>query len=160
MRGGAPGLEYWLEAIDAAGLSVTGVYDRYGNWMTLRTPLLEEPPLEAWLDRIEDRRFENNFELYLAKSGSAPSAGAPAIAPRPNLPSRQFLKSPPRPGSPIPKPAAYPGSTAINLVAFPGRPVRPGGRDGGSLGRRLETLALQRLGRIGAFFRMISGARN
>ncbi len=105
-------LDYWLRAIDAAGLRVLGVLDRYGELDDLPNPLLQAPDPGAWQERLADRRFENNFELYLAKPGlrtpqAHPGAGGKAdgelrgtdaagsgMAAR--LPSWHALHSPPR----------------------------------------------------------------
>ncbi len=147
------GLEYWLDAIQMAGLRVTGVYDRYGELDDLPNPLLEAPPLEAWLDRIEDRRFENNFELYLAKTGSPASAGIAGSAPAPKLPSRQFLKSPPEAWF------SYPETRGLSWINrhkiwshFLGALCRRDGASAEAWAGGLAPEALQRLGRIGAFF--------
>jgi SAM-dependent methyltransferase len=65
------GLAAWLQAIDDAGLTVIGLLDRYGELDDLPNPLDVVPSLQDWQERIDDRRFENDFELYVAKLDDA-----------------------------------------------------------------------------------------
>lgn len=87
------GLKFWRDAIDGSGLRMIGVFDRYAELDDLANPLLEVPAQSAWQDRIDDRRFENNLELYLAKPGPpGRETGAGAAC---RLPALQSLKPPP-----------------------------------------------------------------
>jgi SAM-dependent methyltransferase len=69
------GADYWYRAIADAGLAILGLYDRYGELDDLPNPLLEAPAEEALRERIADRRFENNLELFLARADDGLSAG-------------------------------------------------------------------------------------
>ncbi|MDQ3233824.1 MAG: class I SAM-dependent methyltransferase [Pseudobdellovibrionaceae bacterium] len=64
------GLDYWLKAIDAAGLSILGLMDRYAELDDMPNPLLEMPTQDKLQARIDDLRFENNLEFYLYKKSS------------------------------------------------------------------------------------------
>lgn len=57
----------WLNAFSAAGLTVIGLFDRYGELDDLPNPLEVMPDLAAMQARLADRRFENDFEIYVAK---------------------------------------------------------------------------------------------
>lgn len=87
------GLEYWLGAIAAAGLRVIGLYDRYGELDDLPNPLLAAPGAGALGERIADRRFENNLELFLARP--APDSVVPGKQVTCRLPSPLAFHSPP-----------------------------------------------------------------
>lgn len=91
---------YWLKAIQDSGLRLLGLFDRYGELDDLPNPLWEFPGLEAMRARLEDGRFENNFEIYLAKpavSGALDRrVGAEGKSSKPRLPVLHFLTSPPR----------------------------------------------------------------
>jgi len=100
------GAAYWLRAIADAGLTPIGLYDRYGELDDLPNPLSEFPAESALRERIADRRFENNLELYLARADSGGKAsGRPGKvvgaeqSRRPlaiHLPSPLALRSPPK----------------------------------------------------------------
>jgi len=68
-------LDYWLKAIQAAGLSMMGLMDRYAELDDLPNPLLQIPTQNQLQARIDDLRFENNLEFYLSKP-QPQSAGA------------------------------------------------------------------------------------
>lgn len=95
---------YWLRAIADAGLTPLGLYDRYGELDDLPNPLLEFPAEAALRERIADRRFENNFEIFLVKRGAGPAEGsrgkpeprANAIPAGIRLPYAHGLRSSPR----------------------------------------------------------------
>lgn len=149
------GLDYWLRAIEEAGLRLAGLFDRYGELDDLPNPLLQVPGREAWMERIADRRFENNLELFLAKPGAARKAapGAPAA----KLPSLHSFMAPPM--------AWFEYEETRNLPWMARRTLwthfldvlgGPGGRGQtdslDALGGRLDPRSLQRLARIGAIF--------
>jgi hypothetical protein len=142
-------LRFWLGAAADAGLRVMGAYDRYAELDDLPNPLLEPPETGAWAERIADRRFENNLELYLAKPGPAPAG--PKVTCK--IPTPQLLKAPPRSWS------AYPETGRIPLPALWGLwrhfLGKLEGRDPGFLDAsagRLPPAGLQRLSRLGAVF--------
>jgi SAM-dependent methyltransferase len=141
------GLRFWLGAAADAGLRVMGAYDRYAELDDLPNPLLQPPGAEAWLERIADRRFENNLELYLAKAGR-PGPGARVTC---KIPTRQLLKSPPRSWSAYPETQGMPFPALWSLWRhFLGRLE---GRDAGFLDAwagKVPPAALQRLSRLGA----------
>lgn len=70
------GLAYWLKAIDDAGLRPLGLMDRYAELDDLPNPLLEMPKALDLQARIDDLRFENNLEFYLAKDNRAGSGAS------------------------------------------------------------------------------------
>ncbi len=91
---------YWLEAIQGCGLHRLGLFDRYGELDDLPNPLLEFPGPEAMQARLDDGRFENNFEIYLAKpdaSGALASKfRAAGQLPNRRWPAFNFLATPPK----------------------------------------------------------------
>jgi SAM-dependent methyltransferase len=141
---------FWLRAIEAAGLGVLGVFDRYGELDDLPNPLFHVPELRAWQARISDRRFENNLELYLAKPGlRAPQGADPGL----RLPSPLFLKSPPLSWFAYAETRGIPWAARRRiwsrfLSGIRGR--TPGPMD--SWADRLAPESLQRLARVGAVF--------
>jgi SAM-dependent methyltransferase len=144
-------LGFWLRAIENAGLRVIGVFDRYAELDDLPNPLLEVPSLKAWQERIEDRRFENNFELYLAKAG--PTGPAPGKSATRRLPAPHFMKSPPMAWFEYPETRSIPWMARRRLWSRFLRGIC--GRDAGfadAWAGRLAPGALQRLARIGALF--------
>ena len=149
-------LKFWLRAIENCGLRVIGVFDRYAELDDLPNPLLEVPTFQAWQDRIEDRRFENNLELYLAKS--YPTDAGPAGNPRSpamtrTLPAPHFLKSPPKAWFEYAETRSIPWIARRRIWSRFLRGLC--GRFAGSADAwagRLPPEALQRLGRIGALF--------
>lgn len=76
----------WWRLFEKWGLHVVGLYDRYAELDDLPNPLWRAPRLEELLPRLKDRRFENNFELYLAKAD-----GSPHTKPRPSTGARAQL---------------------------------------------------------------------
>lgn len=160
------GLPYWLRALDESGFRLIGVFDRYAELDDLPNPLLEPPDLEEWSERIADRRFENNLELYLAKSDGPDGAGAAAregaaaahraIPKRDRLPSRQFLKSPPLSWFEYAETESLPWSTRRLLWSHFLRRLCGGDRGPEAAAEawlgRLPAGTLQRLARLGALF--------
>ena len=165
-------LPYWLRALEESGLRLIGVFDRYGELDDLPNPLLEPPDANAWLERIADRRFENNLELYLAKSGAAEagatqtgatrdgaleSGGADRKNPkRCRLPSPQFLKSPPLSWFEYAETRSLPWTTRRLLWTHFLRRLCGGDRGPEESAEawlgRMPTGALQRLARLGVLF--------
>lgn len=169
------GLPYWLGALEASGLRLIGVFDRYGELDDLPNPLLEPPDAEAWSERIADRRFENNLELYLAKpdpenpgaygtgdkgagaTGAGGGRGGDAVVPqRCSLPSPQFLKSPPLSWFGYPETRSLSWTTRRLLWTHFLRRLCGGDRGPEDSAEawlgRMPTGALQRLARLGALF--------
>lgn len=172
-------LPYWLNALENSGLGLIGVFDRYGELDDLPNPLLEPPDAKEWLERIADRRFENNLELYLAKPGvkdskdekdandvknargrgSAPSLDAGSRKPC-SLPSAQFLKSPPLSWFEYAETRSLSWTTRRFLWSHFLRRLTEKGwgrnRDAGESAEawlgRMPTEALQRLARLGVLF--------
>ncbi len=144
------GASYWQGAIAAAGLRVTGLFDRYGELDDLPNPLLRPPALADLEARISDRRFENNLELYLAKPGTAGDAGPGAMR---ALPSPQAWRPPPRVWSGFPEIDALTRGQrrrvwAHGIARLSGLPAAPADAWAGIMPPR----ALQRLARLGALF--------
>jgi SAM-dependent methyltransferase len=157
-------LPFWLRALEESGLRLIGVFDRYGELDDLPNPLLEPPDADAWRERIADRRFENNLELYLAKSGATGAAemggtgaGAdPRIPERCRLPSSQFLKTPPLSWFEYAETRSLPWTTRRLLWTHFLRRLCGGDRGPEESAEawlgRMPTSALQRLARLGALF--------
>lgn len=144
-------LDDWLRAIGDAGLRVVGVFDRNGELDDLANPLLEVPEARAWRERIADRRFENDFELYLAKPG--PERNAEARTEKRGLPSPRFLNAPPRTWFAYAETHSIPWILRRRIWSRFLRGLRgPGTVPADSWAGRLPTGALQRLGRLGALF--------
>jgi SAM-dependent methyltransferase len=145
------GLAYWLEAIRRSGMRLFGVYDRLAELDDLPNPLLVAPGPEAWRDRIRDRRFENNLELWLARPGPAVRDAA---VPRSSwLPGPLVLREPPRNWFEYGETRDIPGMARRRLWANFLRRLG-GGRCPGidAWAGRLPPESLQRLGRLGAIF--------
>jgi SAM-dependent methyltransferase len=119
----------WLRALAAAGLAPLGLYDRYGELDDLPNPLLEMPSREALEERIADRRFENDLELYLARmdafpgappEGSGPKSGVEGPWGAPTAPADSALAaSMPAASAPGPFPAAAPGDAPGSRARLP-----------------------------------------
>jgi SAM-dependent methyltransferase len=142
---------FWLRAIADSGLQAIGLFDRYAELDDLRNPLLEAPSLDAMRDRIVDRRFENNLELYLAKPGQA--GGEPDRITGRAAPGTRFLMAPPLAWFGYPETRSLPWLARRRLWAHFLRGLA--GRNPGSLDAVAGSLppgALQRLARIGALF--------
>ncbi|MEZ4742198.1 MAG: class I SAM-dependent methyltransferase [Bdellovibrionota bacterium] len=60
-------LTHWIEQIDISGLRPYGIFDRYGELDDLNNPLWFMPNVQELKERIDDGRFENNFEMFLRK---------------------------------------------------------------------------------------------
>lgn len=57
----------WFEVIDEARLVPFALVDRYGELDDLPNPLWQMPSQTELVERSLDRRYENNFEVYLRK---------------------------------------------------------------------------------------------
>lgn len=77
----------WWTTIHNAGLEIHGLFDRYGELDDLAPSLWQAPTLRQLEERVDDLRFENNFEFYLCKPGSAV---------RPGKGHKPYLAGPPR----------------------------------------------------------------
>jgi SAM-dependent methyltransferase len=157
------GAAYWLRAIADAGLTPIGLYDRYGELDDLPNPLLEFPSESALRERISDRRFENNLELYLARADSGGKAGGkPGLAGaaakqayRPSgakLPSALAILSPPESWWGYRETCMLPWNRRRVvwrhfLANLRGRPAHADAWAG-----RMPPRAFQRLGRLGAIW--------
>lgn len=142
-------LAYWLRAFAAGGLKPIGLFDRYGELDDLANPLFAFPDARALAERIADRRFENNFEIFLAKPGPAGADKTPGA----RLPSGQGLKSPPLAWFDYGETRSLPWLVRRRLwrhfrESLRGRPSGP--IDGWA--ERIPPAALQRLARLGAVF--------
>ncbi len=62
-------LQHWIQAMQGADLLPLGLFDRYAELDDLPNPLYSFPTLEELDQRSRDRRFENNWELYVIKRG-------------------------------------------------------------------------------------------
>lgn len=60
-------LRDWFQACKDSGYQILGIFDRYAELDDLPNPLWHPPKLEDLEARVADRRFENNFEIYLQK---------------------------------------------------------------------------------------------
>lgn len=144
-------LKFWLDAIQGSGLRCIGLFDRYAELDDLPNPLLKVPSYEDWQARIDDRRFENNFELFLAKDAPAKRSDSPGTTRR--LPARHHLKTPPQSWFAYQETRSLPWLMRRRLwlnflQRLTGRPAKP--MDAWAAGLPPETL--QRLARIGALF--------
>ncbi|MBC7660614.1 MAG: methyltransferase domain-containing protein [Chitinophagaceae bacterium] len=87
-------VNYWLEAFASADLECMGLFDRYAELDDLKNPLLIFPKLKDLESRVADRRFENNFEVFLTKK--APPATSPQALVPLRYPTRWLLRMPPK----------------------------------------------------------------
>lgn len=154
------GAAYWTRAIADAGMTPIGLYDRYGELDDLPNPLLEFPAEDALRDRIGDRRFENNLELFLARADEAGGKADPGghggkRARRPSvikLPSPLAMLSPPKSWWGYRETRKLPWDRRRLvwrhfLASLCGRSARADAWAG-----RLPPRAFQRLGRLGAIW--------
>lgn len=82
-------ITHWGSLLAAAGLEAYALFDRYAELDDLKNPLWHMPDWQDLSKRAADARFENNLEIFVAKSGdSPPTANTP-------LPRRLLLKPPP-----------------------------------------------------------------
>ncbi len=92
------GIAAWYKAIVDAGLKVAGLFDRYAELDDLANPLWQAPNIYELEPRLIDRRFENNFELFLVRPTEAGVRSSALMAkvqhPRMN-PWLLMLKAPP-----------------------------------------------------------------
>ena len=59
----------WFCALEKCGLKAVGLFDRYAELDDLPNPLWRCPTTAELSDRADDRRFENNLELFVVKPG-------------------------------------------------------------------------------------------
>lgn len=75
---------YWWQALDKAGLTPYGLFDRYAELDDLPSPLHHMPSLAQLIERAQDGRFENNLEIFCFKAEEkdqrAKAAGSPRAA--------------------------------------------------------------------------------
>ena len=142
-------IDEWLNAFAEAEWEPIGLYDRYAELDDLPNPLHRFPTREELQSRVADRRFENNFEIYFAKTSQGVQHQDRTL----RQPTRWALKAPPQAWF------TYTETNRISLVtrfklwrAFVqtmSHPLAP------KIDRLLKTLnpeAVQRLARIGAVF--------
>lgn len=142
-------LGYWLRAAAGAGLRAVGLFDRHAELDDLENPLLAFPAEEALRERVADRRFENNLELYLVK----PDQVNMKVTVTHMLPWGLFPQSPPVNWFAYPETQAIPWMARRRLWwnflrGISGRARAPVD----AWAARLGPSALQRLGRLGALF--------
>lgn len=58
-------------------LRIIGLFDRYGELDDLKNPLWNAPSAKALNERLKDRRFENNYEIYLCKLDQKSNRSSP-----------------------------------------------------------------------------------
>lgn len=75
----------WLEVFARNQMQLKGLFDRYGELDDLPNPLWQKPEIELMENRVEDFRFENNFEWYFAKQQSS----SESVKSEPNQAQRQ-----------------------------------------------------------------------
>ncbi|SMF34115.1 class I SAM-dependent methyltransferase [Pseudobacteriovorax antillogorgiicola] len=57
----------WFSAVQGCGFRVLGLFDRYAELDDLPNPLWQAPKTSDLQSRMDDKRFENNLEIYLQK---------------------------------------------------------------------------------------------
>ena len=60
----------WQRAFENSGFKLLGLFDRYGELDDIENPMWQMPKAEDLEQRILSRQFENNFELFLVKTGA------------------------------------------------------------------------------------------
>lgn len=148
-------LKFWLEAIAASGLRCIGLFDRYAELDDLPNPLLQVPSREDWQQRIDDRRFENNLELYLAKEApeAPPLRKESKNKSERRLPARHALKTPPSSWFAYQETRGLSWSLRRRLwLNFLERLTGSPGKGLDGIAGKMPLEALQRLSRIGAIF--------
>lgn len=86
---------YWWRALEKAGLSPYGLFDRYAELDDLPSPLHRMPRLEELEERAADGRFENNLEIFCVKWKASPSAPSPPQSAKKRLPWGLYRCGPP-----------------------------------------------------------------
>ncbi len=144
--------EYWSQAFEKAGLDTLGLFDRYAELDDLANPLLTCPSLRELEERALDRRFENNFEIYLRKRGGSPLNGK-ALAPS-KLPTRWRLRMPPKAWFSYSETNRIPLTMRFALWANFLRTLegKAGAQAFDQAAKSLRPESLQRLARLGAIF--------
>lgn len=139
----------WLEAFAEADLEPIGLFDRYAELDDLPNPLLKFPSLMEMDQRVSDRRFENNFEFFLAKK----SPDRTLSDRRQKQPTRWRLKAPPAAWF------TYTETSGISLTlryklwhAFVKTMNEVEAPKIDRLAKDIKPEALQRLARLGAIF--------
>ncbi|RZA15596.1 MAG: class I SAM-dependent methyltransferase, partial [Proteobacteria bacterium] len=87
-------IDFWLEAFASADLECIGLFDRYAELDDLKNPLLHFPKLKDLQSRVNDRRFENNFEIFLTRK--APVSQTTEPMKKIKFPTRWSIKMPPK----------------------------------------------------------------
>jgi len=64
----------WLTTIQDSGLTIAGLFDRYGEFDDLDNPLIKIPEHSEIIARSRDGRYEGNLEFFLSKPGVTDSA--------------------------------------------------------------------------------------
>lgn len=142
-------LRFWLKAIEGSGLNIIGLFDRYAELDDLSNPLLDVPSAQDLDDRVGDRRFENNFEFYLAKL--APRSHSMITTRR--LPGSPMLKSPPQSWFAYEETSSIPWLARRKLWLHFLRGICAQSFESiDPWAARLKPETLQRLARIGAIF--------
>ncbi len=72
----------WFKVFTSVGLAPLGIIDRYAELDDLPNPLWQCPSDWTLQERGEDRRFENNLEIYCAKWGAVVDGQARGYRPR------------------------------------------------------------------------------
>ncbi len=62
----------WVEMFKKSDLNILGIYDRYAELDDLPNPLWKMPEGFEITERLNDFRFENNFEIFFCKENISP----------------------------------------------------------------------------------------
>lgn len=146
------GINHWLESFARIGFESLGLFDRYAELDDLKNPLLLFPSAKSLEVRAQDRRFENNFEIYLTKKAS-PSAAEQGRG-ETKLPTRFRLRMPPKAWFTYSETHSIPWPMRFQLWHNFLRTLE-GRQPPVSFDRQAITIkpeALQRLSRLGAIF--------
>jgi len=152
-------LEFWIETLTRTGFETLGLFDRYAELDDLPNPLLQCPTLEQMNERTLDRRFENNFEIYLRKKGGDKKGKEPIKDKDQRnlpqiLPTRWRMKMPPKAWFSYTETNTVPLTLRFKLWTTFLRKIegstKPTTLD--SMATTLKPEAWQRLARLGAVF--------
>lgn len=145
------GINHWLESFARIGFESLGLFDRYAELDDLKNPLLLFPTAKSLDLRAKDRRFENNYEIFLTKKGNI--SDNPQGRPQAKFPTRFRMKTPPKAWFSYTETNSIPLTMRFKiwhnfLGTLEGR--QQASFDRQAIGIKPE--ALQRLSRIGAIF--------